>query len=76
MESFAARGYVIVSPAPQQDARVIATAWSVQTRLDDVDATALERFVVEHRLSPRAPEAGALCTNGTTEDLVSRGGRD
>lgn len=73
LPSLAGRSHVLVSPLPDQDGAVVATAWGVQRRFPALDLDALRGFVAEHRLGPLAPESGALCSNGTTRDLVDRG---
>lgn len=64
--------YLLMSPSPLQAHRFMATAWGHQLGQDVLDVPALEAFVREHRKSADAPEPGALCTNGTTRDLVKR----
>lgn len=72
LERLAERTYLILSPLPEQRWPVVATAWEVQLQQERFDAAAVERFIVEHRMGPGAPEQGASCTNGTTRDLVRR----
>lgn len=68
----ASRDYMLMSPHPRQAQRFVATAWGHQLTQDELDVPAIEAFVREHRKSNSAPEPGALCTNGTTRDLVKR----
>lgn len=67
------RDYIILSPLPQQDSPIVVSAWMAQRRVAVHDLEQVRAFIVTHRLSPRAPESGGLCTNGTTRDLVERG---
>ena len=64
--------YILLSPNPAQPQPVMATAWNQQIGQITLDLPALKEFVRVHRKSPQAPEPGALCTNGTTTDLVER----
>jgi hypothetical protein len=73
LEELASPEHMLLSPLPEQEAAVIATAWGTQLAQDQLDVSALQRFVDEHRLSLGAPEPGASCTGGTTDDLVRRG---
>lgn len=59
------RQKVIVSPLPNQEPTIRATAWGFQLDLDDPDDTRLRQFVNEFEGSPDAPEPGGLCTGGT-----------
>lgn len=73
LEELASGPYLLLSPLPEQEAAVVATAWGTQIAQDELDLPALRRFLDEHRMSPDAPEPGAPCFGGTTEDLVDRG---
>lgn len=64
--------YMLMSPGSVQPQRFMATAWGHQLGQDELDVPAIEAFVRQHRKSASAPEPGALCTNGTTHDLVKR----
>ncbi|MEX1079631.1 MAG: DUF3105 domain-containing protein [Homoserinimonas sp.] len=56
--------YIILSPYPDLDAPVVASAWAAQVKLDGVDDPRLGDFVEKYWQSPDVPEAGALCTRG------------
>jgi hypothetical protein len=56
--------YVILSPYPDLDAPVVASAWGAQVKLDGVDDERLADFIEKYWQSPNVPEAGALCTRG------------
>lgn len=72
LEALASPAHMLLSPLPAQRSAVVATAWGTQLPQDELDVAALQQFIDEHRLSPRAPEPGASCSGGTTEDLVQR----
>ncbi|MGC5583232.1 DUF3105 domain-containing protein [Ornithinimicrobium sp. W1679] len=63
--------YMLVSPDPEQDAPVVATAWGHQMTLEEADRADLTRFIGEYKQGPQTPEPGAACTGGTTENLVA-----
>jgi hypothetical protein len=56
--------YIILSPYPDLDAPVVASAWGAQVKLDGVDDERLGDFVEKFWQSPTVPEPGALCTRG------------
>ena len=56
--------YIIVSPYPDLDAPIAASAWGAQIKLDDVEDERLTDFVEKYWQSPTVPEPGALCTRG------------
>lgn len=72
LEDLADRSFLLLSPRDDQTSPVMATAWGEQLAQPTLDVAELAAFVEEHRLSPRAPEPGASCSDGTTEDLVRR----
>jgi Protein of unknown function (DUF3105) len=61
------RGYMLVSPYPEQAQPIVATAWGVQLRLDDPEDYRLKLFVSRYRQGPQAPEPGQPCTGGVGE---------
>ncbi|CAA9559857.1 MAG: hypothetical protein AVDCRST_MAG73-3554 [uncultured Thermomicrobiales bacterium] len=61
--------HVLVSPYPGLPSPVVASAWNAQVMLDGPADPRLEQFMREYRLSPDAPEPGALCSNGTSETV-------
>ena len=58
------QSYIIVSPARDLPARVVASAWSRQLRLDSARDPRLVKFINAFRLSPNAPEPAGGCTGG------------
>jgi Protein of unknown function (DUF3105) len=57
--------YVLVSPYPDQDSPVVATAWGKQLKLESAEDPDLERFVNAYMQGPQTPEPGAACSGGT-----------
>jgi hypothetical protein len=63
--------YILVSPYPDQDSPVIATAWEHQLKLDSVDDERLDQFIRVFRNSSKyTPEFGGACA-GTTDTIES-----
>ncbi len=56
--------YLTMSPWPDLDAPVVASAWGAQVALDGVDDERLQQFIDAYWQSPDAPEPGAACTGG------------
>lgn len=68
LESFTrADPYVLVSPYPDQDAPVIATAWGAQVDVEDAGDERIEMFVQRYRTG--GPEPGAVCAGGLGEPV-------
>jgi len=59
--------YVLVSPYPDLDSPVVASAWGKQVKLEGADDPDLERFVRAYSQGPQTPEPGAACTGGVGE---------
>jgi hypothetical protein len=67
-------GFVLVSPYPDQDSPVVATAWAKQLSLESAEDPALERFVGAYSHSPKAPgPASASATAGGGHDTCTGG---
>jgi hypothetical protein len=73
LEELGEQEYMMVSPLGEQDSPVVATSWDTQLTLDEADERTLQAFIREFKQGPKTPEPGALCSNGTTIDLVERG---
>lgn len=58
---------ILVSPYPDLDAPIVATAWGNQMTLESADDPNLERFVRAYLQGPQTPEPGATCTGGVGE---------
>jgi hypothetical protein len=54
--------YVLISPYPELEDPVVASAWGVQLRLDDVNDPRLGEFI--DRYAGNGPERGATCDSG------------
>jgi hypothetical protein len=60
--------YVLISPYPDLDSPVVASAWGAQLRLDGVDDPRLPEFIAQ--FAGNGPEPGATCDSGLEETLV------
>lgn len=56
--------YVLVSPYPDLDPAVVASAWGKQLGLESAEDPNLEQFVESYSQGPQTPEPGAACTGG------------
>jgi hypothetical protein len=54
--------YVLISPYPELEDLVVASAWGAQLRLDDVNDPRLQAFI--ERYAGNGPEGGATCDSG------------
>lgn len=72
LEDLGDQDLMLVSPHPDQESPVVATAWDHQLSLDTADERTLQAFVRAYKQGPTAPEPGAACTGGTVTDLVNR----
>lgn len=70
LRDLANQEFVLLSPYPDQEYPVMATAWGRQLGVEDGDDTRLEAFIREWRQGPQTPEPGAACSGGTSTDLV------
>ena len=67
-------GYVLVSPYPDQNSPVVATAWGKQLSLERAEDPALEQFVGAYSHNPKAPgPASATATAGGGHDTCTGG---
>ena len=57
-------GFVLVSPYPDQDSPIVATAWGKQLALESAEDSNLERFISAYTQGPQTPEPGATCNGG------------
>ncbi|QFG67960.1 DUF3105 domain-containing protein [Ornithinimicrobium pratense] len=73
LEDLGEQEYMMVSPLAAQDSPVVATSWDTQLTLEEADQRTLQAFIREYKQGPKTPEPNALCTNGTTIDLIPRG---
>jgi hypothetical protein len=61
--------YVLVSPYPDLQAPVVASAWGKQLRLDSAKDLHPKQFVATFRQGPQTPEPGTPCTGGTSKTV-------
>jgi hypothetical protein len=61
------RTYILVSPYPEQQTPLVATAWGVQLPLYDPQDNRLTIFLARYRQGAQVPEAGQPCTGGVGE---------
>lgn len=54
--------YVLISPYPELEDPVVASAWGAQLRVDDVNDPRLQAFI--DRYAGNGPEPGATCDSG------------
>lgn len=54
--------YLLISPYPELEDPVVASAWGAQLRLDDVSDPRLQAFI--ERYAGNGPERGATCDSG------------
>jgi len=62
--------YVLLSPYPGLPARVVASAWGVQLRVDSASDPQLPKFIAKYERGPQTPEPGAPCSGGRGMPLV------
>jgi hypothetical protein len=60
---------VILSPHPDLDAPIVATAWQAQLSVDTASDQRLVDFLVAYQSGPFTPEPGAPCSDGVGEPL-------
>ena len=58
---------ILVSPYPDLEPPIVASAWGKQMTLESADDADLERFVRAYLQGPQTPEPGAACTGGVGE---------
>lgn len=71
LEGLADREFMLLSPNDTQTSPVVATAWGQQLEVDTADDAQLPLFISEYVQGPQTPEPGAVCTGGTTTDLLA-----
>ena len=63
--------HVLVSPYPGLTNVVVASAWGLQLRLDDVNDPRLAQFISRYEKGPQTPEQGAACDSGTGTPIAN-----
>lgn len=58
------RSYTLLSPYPDLDTPVAASAWGVQLKVDSASDERLGRFIAKYRQGQQTPEPGASCVGG------------
>ncbi|GAA1893049.1 DUF3105 domain-containing protein [Paeniglutamicibacter psychrophenolicus] len=56
--------YMLLTPYPDQGAKIKLTAWGEQLSVDAADDPRIAAFVKKYRQGPQTPEPGAPCTGG------------
>ncbi|ASN40369.1 MAG: DUF3105 domain-containing protein [Paeniglutamicibacter terrestris] len=56
--------YMLLSPYPEQGAKIKLSAWGEQLSVDSVDDPRISTFITKYRQGPQTPEPGAPCTGG------------
>ncbi|SDG21536.1 Protein of unknown function [Sinosporangium album] len=56
--------YMLLSPYEGLPAKVVASTWGNQLKLDGADDARLPRFIAKYKNGPDTPEPGALCSQG------------
>ncbi|MBK8045758.1 MAG: DUF3105 domain-containing protein [Anaerolineales bacterium] len=65
------RQYTLLSPFPGLPAPVVASAWGLQLKVDDVADPRLARFLATYIQGPQTPEPGASCVGGIGQPIDS-----
>jgi hypothetical protein len=60
------RSYVLLSPYPDLDTPIAASAWGVQLKIDSADDARLATFLDKYIQGEQTREPGAACTGGIT----------
>lgn len=58
------RSYTLLSPYPDLDVPVAASAWGVQLKVDSAGDERLPQFIAKYRQGAQTPEPGAACVGG------------
>ncbi|MEV8630433.1 DUF3105 domain-containing protein [Streptosporangium sp. NPDC051023] len=67
LKELASKEYMLLSPYPGLPAKVIASSWNKQLKLDSVDDPRLPKYVAKYRNnSTETPEFGASCSGGVS----------
>ncbi|MEV4416099.1 DUF3105 domain-containing protein [Catellatospora sp. NPDC049609] len=64
-ELVSGRDYLMLSPFPEQDAKISVQAWGYQLKVDNADDPRIAAFIKAARVNA-APEPGAPCSGGST----------
>lgn len=58
------RSYTLLSPYPDLDQPIAASAWGVQLKVDSASDPRLPQFIAKYRQGQQTPEPGAACVGG------------
>jgi hypothetical protein len=64
------RGFLLLSPYPDQASPVVATAWGYQLELESPEDARLEQFLATYVLGQQTPERGASCTGAVGNPIL------
>lgn len=56
--------YMLLSPYPDQEAKIKLTAWGEQLSVESADDPRIAAFIKKYRQGAQTPEPGAPCTGG------------
>lgn len=62
LRGLAAKDYMLLSPYPGLPAKVVASSWNKQIKLDSANDPRLPRFITKYKNGPETPELGASCS--------------
>ncbi|MDQ3044589.1 MAG: DUF3105 domain-containing protein [Chloroflexota bacterium] len=63
------RSHILVTPYPDLNSPVVASAWGAQLELDSANDNNLDAFITKYRQGEQTPEPGALCIGGTNATI-------
>ncbi|MFI6454810.1 DUF3105 domain-containing protein [Streptosporangium amethystogenes] len=68
LKELASKDYMLLSPYPELPAKVVASSWNKQLKLDSAEDPRLPKFITKYKNGPDTPELGASCSGavGTT----------
>ncbi|MER5621457.1 DUF3105 domain-containing protein [Streptosporangium sp. NPDC002544] len=64
LKELASKDYMLLSPYPGLPAKVVASSWNKQLKLDSADDPRLPKFITKYKNGPDTPELGAACSGG------------
>jgi hypothetical protein len=64
------RGFLLLSPYPDQASPVVATAWGYQLEMESPEDERLEQFLATYVLGQQTPERGASCTGAVGNPIL------
>ncbi|GAA3119417.1 DUF3105 domain-containing protein [Streptosporangium carneum] len=65
LKELASKEYMLLSPYPGLPAKVVASSWNKQLKLDSADDPRLPKYIAKYRNnSTETPEFGATCSGG------------